>query len=232
MTGFSRPDLGVYAGLGDTVTGHLRDAILSGELSDGERIIERDVAERLGVSRGPVRDAFRQLEAEGLIVSTPRRGSRVASLTPDDGLEIMAIRAALEPLAVSFLLRAHDDSRWESLHEILDRLRTACARGDWSQAVLLDFTLHRQLYVLCGQRRLLRFWDDLGAPLLHIFRLNRHLYDDIQDVHRNHAALVATIESGDAAAADRAIRTHITEFQPRLLDLMHTRSGDHDDADG
>lgn len=227
MTAFT-PDLSTYPGLGDAVTRHLRDAILSGALSDGQRIVERDIAEELGVSRGPVRDALRQLEAEGLVVSTPRRGSRVASLKPEDGREIMALRAVLEPLAVSFLLETEDPQRFESLHEILDRLRAACDRGDWSQAVLLDFALHRQLYVLSGRRRLLRVWDDVAPPLLHIFRLNRHLYDDIAQVYRNHATLLETIEGGDAEAADGAIRHHVTQFQPRLLALMSARNDDDD----
>ncbi|MGH3098814.1 MAG: GntR family transcriptional regulator [Streptosporangiales bacterium] len=227
MTAFTA-DLSMYPGLGDAVTRHLRDAILSGTLGDGQRIVERDIAEELGVSRGPVRDALRQLEAEGLVVSTPRRGSRVASLKPDDGREIMTLRTVLEPLTVSFLLETEDAQPFESLHEILDRLRAACERDDWSQAVLLDFALHRQMYVLSGQRRLLRVWDDLAPPLLHIFRLNRHLYDEIGQVYRNHAALLETIESGDPAAADRAIRHHVTQFQPQLLALMSARSDDDD----
>ncbi|MQA05256.1 MAG: FCD domain-containing protein [Streptosporangiales bacterium] len=230
MAGLPHPGQPALGGLGDTVTSYLRDAILAGHLQDGQRIVERDVAEILGVSRGPVRDALRQLEAEGLVVSSPRRGSHVASLTPDAGLEIMAIRAVVEPLAVSFLLQPQEEQHFEALHDILTRLRTACEQGDWSQAVQQDFALHRQLYVLCGRRRLLRIWDDLGAPLLHIFRLNRHLYDDIGQVYDNHAALVAAIEGGDSERAERAIKEHVTMFQPRLLELMAIRNDADDEG--
>lgn len=221
--------LGLYSGLGDTVTRRLRDAILSGELHDGERVVERDIAATLGVSRGPVRDALRQLAAEGLVVSQPRRGTRIASLTPEDGEEIMAIREGIEPLAVRYLVRDLEQPHFESLHEILGLLRAACEAGNWSQAVLQDFALHRQLYVLCGRRRLLRVWESISAPLLHIFRMNRGLYETIEQIHENHARLVADIESGDPVVAEDAIREHITHFRSPLLGLMTDR--EHTDAE-
>ncbi|WP_158882209.1 GntR family transcriptional regulator [Amycolatopsis anabasis] len=218
---------GLSPGLGDTVTRRLRDAILSGALRDGERLVERDLAATLEVSRGPVRDALRQLATEGLVVSESRRGTRVASLTPEDGEEIMAIREAIEPLAVRYLVTGAEPP-YESLHRLLDELRTACERGDWPGAVLADFALHRQLYVLCGRRRLLRLWEGINAPLLHIFRMNLGLYESIEQVHANHAKLVADIESGDPVRAERAIREHITHFRPQLLDLMQDRARGED----
>ncbi|GAA1941328.1 GntR family transcriptional regulator [Amycolatopsis minnesotensis] len=211
--------------LGDTVTRRLRDAILSGQLADGERLVERDIATTLDVSRGPVRDALRQLAVEGLVVVEARRGTRVASLTPEDGEEIMAIRAGIEPLAVRYLVRETTVGRFESLHEILGELEIACREGNWSQVILQDFALHRQLYVLCGRRRLLRLWESISEPLLHIFRMNLGLYDTIEQVHANHATLVADIESGDPLRAEAAIREHITHFQPQLLALMLARAG-------
>jgi DNA-binding GntR family transcriptional regulator len=213
---------GPYPGLGDTVTRRLRDAILSGELRDGERVVERDIAASLEVSRGPVRDALRQLAAEGLVVTESRRGTRVTSLTVTDGEEIMAIREAIEPLAVRYLVQ---DSAppFESLHEILDQMRVAAGRGSWPQVVLQDFALHRQLYVLCGRRRLLNLWESISAPLLHIFKMNLGLYETIEQVHTNHAKLVADIESVDPALAEKSIREHITHFRPQLLALMRDR---------
>jgi DNA-binding GntR family transcriptional regulator len=214
-------DLGLYAGLGDTVTRRLREAILSGELHDGQRVVERDIAERLGVSRGPVRDALRQLADEGLVVTQPRRGTRIASLTPADGEEIMAIREAIEPLAVRYLVRdLPGRPHFESLHRILDRMRTACESGNASQAVVQDFALHRELYVLCGRRRLLRMWESISASLLHIFRMNRGLYDSVEQIYDNHAQLVADIESGDPTLAEASLREHITHFRPQLLALL------------
>lgn len=204
--------------LGGEVTRRLREAILSGRLRDGERVVERDLAASFDVSRGPVRDALRRLAEEGLVVSEPRRGTTVASLTPQDGEEIVAIRGAIEPLAVRYLVQ--DAGNFESLHEILGELRVACERRDWPQVVLQDFALHRQLYVLCGRRRLLRMWESINAPMLHLFRMNLGLYHTIDQVHANHAKLVDDLCSGDPVLADNAIREHITHFRPQLPALM------------
>jgi DNA-binding GntR family transcriptional regulator len=213
----------VLPGLTDTVTQRLRDAILSGQLGDGQRLVERDIAAAFDVSRGPVRDALRQLAVEGLVVSESGSGARVASLTVVDGEEIMAIREAVEPLAVGYLVRDAGARRFDVLHEILDQLRLACENANWSQIVLQDFALHRQLYVLCGRRRLLHIWESISEPLLHIFRINLGLYESTEEVHANHERLVADIESGDVGRAQAAISEHITHFRPQLLTLMGER---------
>ncbi|WP_020669864.1 GntR family transcriptional regulator [Amycolatopsis nigrescens] len=211
------------AGLSDEVTRRLREAILTGLLRDGERVVERDLASTLAVSRGPVRDALRRLADEGLVVSEPRRGTRIASLTLEDGEEIMAIRLAIEPLAVRYLVRDAESPRFESLHPILDAMRAACERHDWPEVMAQDFALHSQLYRLCGRRRLLRLWESISEPLLHIFRMNLGLYENIGQVYENHRKLVAELESGDPARAEDAIREHITHFQPQLRALMIDR---------
>jgi DNA-binding GntR family transcriptional regulator len=204
-------------GLTDTVTQRLRDAILSGRLRDGVRLVERDIAAAFEVSRGPVRDALRQLAVEGLVMFESGSGARVASLTLLDGEEIMAIREAVEPLAVAYLVRDAGARRFDVLHDILGKLREACDTGNWPQIVLQDFALHRQLYVLCGRRRLLHIWESISEPLLHIFRINLGLYEKVEQVYANHERLVADIESGDVTRAEAAISEHITLFRPQLL---------------
>src|SRR5258708_11137368 len=89
-----RPDV---RSIEEVVTTALRDAILSGELRPGERLLQEQLADQLRVSRIPLRDALRRLEAEGLVRIGPRRGAEVASLTPPDVLEIYEVRIALEP---------------------------------------------------------------------------------------------------------------------------------------
>jgi len=87
---------GNLRGLLDEVAARIRARIFSGELHDGQRIIERDLAAEMGTSRGPIRDALRILEGEGLVITAPRRGTHVASLTTADALEILAIREAVK----------------------------------------------------------------------------------------------------------------------------------------
>jgi DNA-binding GntR family transcriptional regulator len=86
-----------YRGLGDSVAKKLRDDVLSGRYKAGEQIVEREVAEQLGLSRGPIRDALRQLHNEGLVTIAPRRGARVASLSREDTAQTIEIRASEPP---------------------------------------------------------------------------------------------------------------------------------------
>src|SRR5450755_586736 len=117
--------LAAYRGLLDEVAARIRARIFSGELRDGQRIVERDLAAEMGTSRGPIRDALRMLEQEGLVITTPRRGTRVASLTTADAREILAIREALEPVAVSFLHERNEPEHFARLQAVVDRLEFA-----------------------------------------------------------------------------------------------------------
>jgi DNA-binding GntR family transcriptional regulator len=209
-----------YAGLNEEVARRLRDQILSGELADGQRIVERDVAESFGVSRGPIREALRQLELEGLVVVLPRRGARVASMTREDAEEILALRAAVEPLAVRFLLKVADEAAFAQLEECIDRLQVAADAGDWPSVVLLDMEFHGLLYSLSGKRRLQRVWDQMRVPLLQTFRLHRRFYGAIGDVPVRHAALLATLRQARARTVADAVAAHVLEFAEELLGSM------------
>ncbi|WP_224391506.1 GntR family transcriptional regulator [Pseudonocardia sp. ICBG1293] len=218
-------DLAAHPGLGAAATDRVRGLILSGELRDGDRLVERDLAERLGISRGPVRDALRRLDAEGLVVLLPRRGARVATLTADDTEEIIALRAATEPLAVRALATARSTQHARELGRIVEELQAACAARDNAAAVSLDFALHRRIHELCGRRRLLHTWETISAPLHHVFRLSRDLYDDLGDIADSHRTLLDDITSGDPARAEAAARAHVTRFGPELLRRIPREEG-------
>jgi DNA-binding GntR family transcriptional regulator len=208
-----------YEGLGGEVTARLRNAILSGRFKDGERIIERDVSAELGVSRGPIRDALRQLEHEGLVVLLPRRGARVASLTSDDAIEVLAIRGALEPAAVEILLGRDDPDRFAPLEDCVDRLRLASKSTDWPALVSLDMEFHELVFHQAG-RRFIRIWELLRVPLLQTFRIHREFYDSGRTVYRGHRQLLDDIESGDVARARAAVTEHVVELRPQLLERL------------
>src|ERR1019366_5174627 len=138
--------LAAYRGLLDEVGARIRTRIFSGELRDGQRIVERDLAAEMGTSRGPIRDALRVLEQEGLVITSPRRGTRVASLTTADALEILAIREALEPVAVRFLLEQNDPEHFVRLQAVVDRLDLPARANDWNLAIKLDLEFHGLIF--------------------------------------------------------------------------------------
>ncbi len=206
-----------YRGLGDSVAKRLRDDVLSGRYTAGERIVEREVAEELGLSRGPIRDALRQLHNEGLVSIAPRRGARVASLSREDTSQTIEIRASLEPLAVKYMLEGASTKTFPQLERCLDRLAEASAEGNWSALVELDMKFHETVFEFSGSQMLKRMWDSMRIPLLQTFRMHRSFYDSGDQVVRSHRLLLDELTSGDLARAQAASREHVVELRDQLL---------------
>lgn len=206
-----------FRGLPEEVRARIRERILGGEFDGGARIVERELAADLGVSRGPVRDALRLLEAEGLVVSSPRRGTRVAMPNAEDAAEIFAIRGALEPLAVAMLVRRLSDDALRELEGAVAELEAAASTNDWPDAFAADMRFHGLIFQLSGSRRLARIWEGMHNSLLQIFRLHRPLYRSIDDVPVRHRAYFEAIKKGNVAEAERHAVEHVTEFRDRLM---------------
>ena len=219
-------DVLVYRGLLDEVANRIRARIFSGELRDGERIVERDVAAEMGTSRGPVREALRMLEHEGLVISTPRRGTHVASLTPQNAVEILAIREALEPVAVRFLIEQNRPEHLALLGSIVARLDDAARENDWERAIQLDLDFHGLIFELSGQRRLLRIWESLQKPMLQLFGKLSHYYRTIDEVPARHRALLESIASGELARALAHSSEHVVAFRESLLPNLSADEAD------
>jgi DNA-binding GntR family transcriptional regulator len=209
--------LAAYRGLLDEVGARIRTRIFSGELRDGQRIVERELAAEMGTSRGPIRDALRVLEQEGLVITAPRRGTRVASLTTADAVEILAIREALEPVAVSFLIDRDDAECFGRLQAVVDRLELAARAHDWHLAITLDLEFHDLIFELCDQRRIFRIWESLQKPMLQLFGKLSHYYKDISEVPKRHRDLLDSIRSGDRARALAHSSEHVVAFRAYLL---------------
>lgn len=206
-----------FAGLGGEVTERLRSDILAGRYRDGDHITERDISDRFGVSRGPVRDALRQLDLEGLVQLLPRRGARVATLTATEAAQVIEIRQALEPIAVRFLLAGPQPDRLAPVREVLDRMEVATEAEDWADLVALDMDFHERIYRQAGSPMLLRVWETLRIPLLQTFRMHRQFYESSAHVYRTHQELFEALSSGDLERAERAAADHVVDLRDHLL---------------
>lgn len=142
------------------VTDQLRDSIVNGILEPGEQLSEVELAQRFGVSRGPVREALQRLIQEGLLRSEPHRGVTVPVLTDDDVLDIYLAREALESAAVRHIIAR---SRSATCHEALDQHVTAMEKaettGDWEAVGKADAEFHTALVEATGSQRLLRMFS-------------------------------------------------------------------------
>lgn len=209
-----------YSGLGGEVTARLREDILSGHYKDGDHLTERDISDAFGVSRGPVRDALRQLDLEGLVQLLPRRGARVATLTRAQASQVIAIRHALEPVAVRFLLAQNDPERLAPLRAVLDEMAKATDDEQWANLVALDMKFHETVYQLADSPMILRLWETLRVPLLQTFRMHRQFYDSSTQVYQRHQELYDAIAAGDPAAAELAAADHVVDLRDYLLEYL------------
>ncbi|GAC1498089.1 MAG: GntR family transcriptional regulator [Vulcanimicrobiaceae bacterium] len=210
-------DLSLTGGLAEHVHRRLQEQIVAGAFLDGHRIVEREIAEELRVSRGPVRDAIRMLEVEGLVVTSPRRGSRVAVPTEADAAEIYELREALEPLAATMLVVRADPQAFADLEREIDVLERAVRSQDWAGATNADMRFHGLIFRHSGNRRFLRIWEGLEKQLLLIFALHRPMYRSIDDVFERHRDYLDVLRVGDVAAIREHVRKHVTDYRDGLL---------------
>ena len=154
-------DMNEYLPLRDVVFNTLRKAILKGELKPGERLMEIALAERLGVSRTPVREAMRKLELEGLVVMIPRRGAQVANITEKDLNDVLEVRIALENLSIENACARMTEEQLAELWKAAKDFEATMAEGNLVKLAEADVAFHEVIYKSSDNRRLNQVLNNL-----------------------------------------------------------------------
>jgi GntR family transcriptional regulator of gluconate operon len=207
--------------LGDQLLAQLRSLIVRGELAVGTHLVEGRIAERFGVSRGPVRDALRQLEIEGL-VETRKRGVFVRGLSDTDLVELYSLRGALEGLAIKEAIARLDAADWTPMDEAVEQMRAAAATPDPAKFAAADLDFHSGFYTLGANRWLTATWElhrPLFATVLEITNTDR----DLIPVAEDHADLSGIVRSGDVDAALTALAAHLDGSCGRIRATLSER---------
>ncbi|HEY5861223.1 MAG TPA: GntR family transcriptional regulator [Actinomycetota bacterium] len=194
--------------LAEDAADRIREQILAGGFRQGEHLVEAKIAEQLNISRGPVREAFKLLRAEGLLNEEPRRGTFVVSLSADDVREIYGLRAALEGRAARLIARAHDPATIEQLRTLADAIDAAVATGDGAAVSRADLAFHEGLCALCGNSRILEVFDRYVPTLRALLRLDERVLRSLDEVSNQHRPFVEAIEAGEEETAARLLAEH------------------------
>lgn len=194
----------------------LREAISSGQLAPGTRLIETELSEALSVSRGTLREALRHLVQEGLVVSGERGRLLVRALTKSEVRDIFAVRRSLETLAVETLCELPERADIvRALRETLEELRTQ--EQHLAKLVETDLGFHRQLCELTGNETLVQSWEHIsGLTRATISRSGQELALRNIDWQR-HVPIVDAIEAADVDRARDVVRTHMQETAERII---------------
>lgn len=198
-----------YLPLRDVVFNTLRQAILKGELEPGERLMEIQLADRLGVSRTPIREAIRKLELEGLVLMIPRKGAEVAKISERSLREVLEVRRSLEELAIELACQRMDDQEMEELEEAQDAFRKAIEKGDAMEIAETDEHYHDIIYNGTGNSRLVQILNNLREQMYR-YRLE-YIKDSAkrQILIVEHDHILKAVKERHVAEAKTAIREHI-----------------------
>ena len=203
--------------LSSVVQEELERMILSGELRPGAKLTEVALAARLGVSRGPLREAFRMLEEAGLVRTEKNRGVSVRDLPVEEAIEIFDLRAAMDELVGRRLAESIAAPALKEIRGLVDQMEQAVKAKDAHAYHLLNLRFHDRLVELAGNGKLTAVYRKLIKELSLFRRLN--LADDwLMPVSVNeHRQIVKAIASGDAEAAGRAMFRHVMESKERTI---------------
>ena len=203
--------------LANRIADRLVDAIAGGVLEPGQRLIETEIAAALGVSRMPLREALKLLEAQGILTVTPRRGAAIVPFDPGRVQQICEARLALERLALrdaAPILRAEPDAT-AALDGLIGEMRQRTERGEWLAAVRADVEFHRRIVQASGNPVVAMLWEALARHVLIVF--GREIRGEQNTgLAEQHARLHDVLMSGTDAALDREIEHHIMRLQPAV----------------
>ena len=202
-------NMNAYLPLRDVVFNTLREAILKGDLKPGERLMELQLASKLGVSRTPIREAIRMLEQEGLAVTTPRKGAEVAKMTLKDMEDVLEIRDALDELAVRIACQKISDEQLKQLEDMKELFEKSTQTGNVKKIAEADVTFHDVIYEATGNPKLVTLLNNLREQ---VYRYRVEYIKDPKSyptLIAEHEAILESLKNRDVKNAVEAMHVHV-----------------------
>mgnify|MGYP000853343440 CR=1 FL=1 len=206
-----------YKPLREIVFGYLREAILEGKLEPGKRLMEMQLAENLGVSRTPVREAIRKLELEGLVVMVPRKGAYVADVSIKDMVEVLEIRAALEGLAASLAAERMTPKDVKALKVLADEFKKFHLEQNFKGMIEKDVEFHEKIFESTGNEKLYQMSQGLREQIYR-FRV-RYIseYNQSDNLVIEHDKILKAISKKDRKMAYNYGWEHIESLKNHMI---------------
>ncbi|MDD3853582.1 MAG: GntR family transcriptional regulator [Syntrophomonadaceae bacterium] len=213
-------DLDSYKPLRELVLEAIREAIISGALKPRERLMEIQLAEELGVSRTPVREALRKLELEGFIVMVPRKGAYVADLTFKDIADVFEIRAALEGLAAGMAAERITEEELEEMERLLAIKAEAIAHNDMEKLIEVDTKFHEAIYQASRNERLTAIINNLREQIQRYRTTTLSFPGRSKQSLDEHRLLVEAIQSRNSQLARQVAQEHIENAENSMIEAL------------
>jgi DNA-binding GntR family transcriptional regulator len=210
-----------YLPLRDVVFNTLRQAILKGELKPGERLMEIALAERLGVSRTPIREAMRKLELEGLVVMIPRRGAQVANITEKDLNDVLEVRIALENVAIEKACKRMSEEQMGQLMFAAKEFERTTTEGNLVKLAEADVAFHEIIYKASDNVRLIQVLNNLREQIYR-YRVEYLKDEETRNLLvKEHEELTSAIRSRDIQRAQEISFQHLENQRKAIIKTIH-----------
>lgn len=206
-----------YKPLREVVFESVRAAIISGVLKPGERLMEVQLAEKLGVSRTPVREAIRKLELEGLVLMMPRKGAYVADLSIKDITEVLEIRAALEGLASGLAALKITDEEIHELDLIAKRFHRAIVEGDFDKILQGDIDFHDVIFRASRNEKLVQINNNLREQVQRFRIMYINQSNKSMSIADDHFEIAGAISERNIDKAEKIAKKHIENAEKYIL---------------
>ncbi|MCU6709850.1 GntR family transcriptional regulator [Paenibacillus sp. J5C_2022] len=192
------------------ITDEIRKAIFQGKLKPGDRLREAEMAKQMGVSRGPIREALRMLEQEGVLYSQPYKDTMVAEISREEVTEVLLpMRLTLETFAIRKALPALDEHHKANLVQLVDDMRKAAADNDLYRLADSDLAFHEYLLTMSETPNILGIWSSIYNRIRLHFIVEGQTYDDFTPVLQGHELLLNTILDGNMDKIKKQLEQHI-----------------------
>ncbi|MEE5989840.1 MAG: putative HTH-type transcriptional regulator YdfH [Firmicutes bacterium ADurb.Bin354] len=217
MKDYLRVEADEFTPLRDVVCKTLRRAILAGKMPPGTRLLEVHLADEMGVSRTPIREAIRVLEQEGLVIMRPRRGAEVAKITVPQMRDVLELRTVLDVLAVELACERATDEDIKEIEKAAKEFEQAVYDGDLHVMIERDTVFHRMLVAGSHNKKLIVVNHDMED------QVNRYRYETEKEASargtllKDHEAIIKAIKERDKNAASEAARVHVSRQMEEFL---------------
>lgn len=213
---------GEYLPLRDVVFNTLRQGILTGILEPGERLLEIQLADRLGVSRTPIREAIRMLELEGLVTMVPRKGAEVARISTQDLSDVLEVRRVLDGLATELASKRITEEERTALKKAAEDFAAAIESKDVTKIAQADVHFHDVILLASDNKRLIQMMNNL-AERIYRYRLE-YIKDETNHKRllQEHAEILEYVLEGDEQKAAEAAKRHIDNQEINVLNHLET----------
>lgn len=212
-----------YLPLRDVVFNTLRQAILRGELKPGERLMEIQLANKLGVSRTPIREALRKLELEGLVNMVPRKGAEVADITEKSLRDVLEVRKALEELSVQLACEKITEEEIEELKRVAERFKDTLNDQDVTKIAEADVAFHDVIYTATDNQKLILLLNNLREQMYRYRVEYLKKEEAYPQLVAEHEELIDNISKRNKEEATRIMCEHIDNQVATVINVIHTK---------